>query len=61
MEHRQAIKFSALVVQVIGLATAFFGVSVPGLLPSNLSELDELTEIMETGLDAAVAAATSEE
>ncbi|CAB1097359.1 unnamed protein product [Ectocarpus sp. CCAP 1310/34] len=61
VKHRQAIKFSALVIQVIGLAAAFFGVSVPGLLPSDLSELDDLTKIMETGLDAAVAAATSEE
>ncbi|CAM9467806.1 unnamed protein product [Ectocarpus sp. 12 AP-2014] len=61
LQHLQVIKLSAQVIKAIGLATAFFGVSVQGVLPDNISDLDDLTEIMETGLEAAVEAAQADE
>lgn len=44
------------VIQTIGIATAFFGISVQGVLPSsisNISDLDDLSDIMDEGLQAA--------
>lgn len=47
---------SLLVLQTIGIATAYFGVPVHGELPSNISnisDLDDLSKIMDQGLQAA--------
>eukprot|EP00752_Nemacystus_decipiens_P013060 g11550.t1 len=56
LKYTQAIKLSILVIQTIGIAAAFFGVSVKDVLPSDISsicDLDNLSDIMDNGLGAA--------
>lgn len=55
---------SAFVIQTLGIAMAFFGVSLQGVLPdsiSNISDLDVLSDIMAKGLGAAEEAFTAAE
>lgn len=47
---------SILVLQTIGIATAFFGMPVQEVLPSaisNISDLDDLSDVMDQALQAA--------
>lgn len=53
-----------LVLQTIGIATAFFGIPIREVLSSkigNICDLDDLSDIMDQGLQAANDAFTAAE